>query len=149
VKRARLLVLVAYAAALMIALIVGRTLDGYHPLLVALGADIAATVAIFCFSTTFDNASFYDPYWSVAPLAIAYYWCPRTAATGSADLRPSLVLTLIALWGVRLTYNWYRRWHGLGDEDWRYVDLRTGSGAAFAAVNPATNSRKSRQRQVV
>ncbi len=136
-NRATLLVIVAYASAFVVALIVGRTLEGFHPVLVALVADIAATVAIFSFSMAFDNSSFYDAYWSVAPPVIALYWCRHPAAIGALSLRQSLALLLITVWGVRLTYNWYRRWHGLDDEDWRYVDLRARSGQAWAAVNLA------------
>jgi steroid 5-alpha reductase family enzyme len=30
----------------------------------------------------------------------------------------------VLFWGSRLTYNWIRRWKGLQDEDWRYVNFR-------------------------
>src|SRR5205085_12467534 len=73
-RRATALVLLAYAAALSLALIAGRAMEGSHPILVALVADSAATIAVFAFSMAFDNSSFYDPYWSVAPFAIASYW---------------------------------------------------------------------------
>ena len=33
-------------------------------------ADIAATLVIFGFSFIYNNSSFYDAYWSVAPMAI-------------------------------------------------------------------------------
>src|SRR5580698_10001606 len=50
-------------------------LDGrYNPLVLALFADILATVIVFIFSVIFKNASLYDPYWSVAPPLIAWYW---------------------------------------------------------------------------
>lgn len=136
-NRAMLLVLAAYASAFVLALIVGRTLEGSHPVVVALAADVAATVAIFSFSMAFDNSSFYDAYWSVAPIAITGYWCLVPEAAAATPLRQWLVLVLVAAWGVRLTYNWCRRWNGLADEDWRYGDLRASSGQAWAAVNLA------------
>jgi steroid 5-alpha reductase family enzyme len=36
-----------------------------------------------------------------------------------------LVLALVSAWAARLTWNWVRRWRGLGDEDWRYAEYRT------------------------
>lgn len=136
-NRATLLVLLAYASAFVLALIVGRTLEGSHPVVVALAADIAATVAIFSFSMAFDNSSFYDAYWSVAPIAITGYWCLVPEAADATAVRQWLAALLVGAWGVRLTYNWCRRWNGLDDEDWRYVDLRVKSGHAWAAVSLA------------
>ena len=31
-------------------------------------------------------------------------------------------------WGLRLTWNWLRRWNGSGDEDWRYREIRSRAG---------------------
>ncbi len=120
----------------MLAMIAGRAMDGSHPLLVALVADCAATIAVFAFSMSFDNSSFYDPYWSVAPFAIASYW----EVPGGNPVRQGLVLFALAFWGARLTWNWYRQWRGLEHEDWRYVDIRAKTGrawplASFAGVH--------------
>jgi steroid 5-alpha reductase family enzyme len=128
-QRATTLVVLAYAAALVLALIAGQAMSGSHPLVVALVADSVATIAIFAFSMAFDNSSFYDPYWSVAPFPIAWYW--STCAEGASGIRQSLVLFALAFWGARLTWNWYRQWHGLGHEDWRYVDIRSKTGKAW------------------
>ena len=77
------------------------------------------------------NSSLYDPYWSVGPIAIALFLLLVPAA-GEADLsRQVLVFVLVALWGLRLTWNWARGWQGLGHEDWRYVDLRGRFGRAY------------------
>ncbi|HYC00173.1 MAG TPA: DUF1295 domain-containing protein [Candidatus Limnocylindrales bacterium] len=134
-KRATRLVLLAYVAALIVAIIVGRALFPAHPLLVALGADLAATLAIFAFSMAFDNSSFYDPYWSVAPLPMALYWGFSSTAAHANGARQDIVIILLMFWGVRLTYNWYRGWQGLGHEDWRYVDMRARSGRGYPAVS--------------
>ena len=45
-----------------------------HPLLSLFVADIIATLIIFIGSMLFENASVYDPYWSVAPLAFIPFW---------------------------------------------------------------------------
>jgi steroid 5-alpha reductase family enzyme len=86
----------------------------------------------------FDNSSFYDPYWSVAPPVLAAYWWWDAGAR--TDVRTLLVLALVMAWAVRLTYNWAVGWRGLGHEDWRYVDIRakTGRGywpASFAGIH--------------
>jgi steroid 5-alpha reductase family enzyme len=136
-QRATLLVILAYVAALVLALIAGRAVSGAHPLVVALVADSAATIAIFTFSMAFDNSSFYDAYWSVVPFPIAWYWATTAHADGANPVRQALVLLALAFWGVRLTWNWYRGWHGLHHEDWRYVDIRAKAGRAWPIASLA------------
>lgn len=103
----------------LVALLVG---DGTHPLVTTLIADVAATLVVFLGSIAVDNASVYDPYWSVAPPVIVAAWI---ATDGGGDgARRALVLGLLAVWAVRLTGNWVHGWRGLVQEDWRYVRLR-------------------------
>ncbi len=128
-RRGLAAVAVAYAVALAAALAVGWALRGRHPILVAAAADVAATAVVFLFSVRHGNSSVYDPYWSVAPIPIAAYW---VAAGGPGPgLRGALVLLLVAAWGVRLTANWVARWRGLGDEDFRYVEIRGKTGRLY------------------
>jgi steroid 5-alpha reductase family enzyme len=126
-------VAVAYAAALAAAVAAGLAAPFEHPLAVALFADVAATLAIFAWSLAYRNSSFYDAYWSVAPLPIALYW--TAVGEGAAGARQALVLVAIFAWGARLTWNWARGWHGLEHEDWRYVDLRAKTGRAYWLVS--------------
>lgn len=129
--RARLLVVLVYGVALVVAIgVAGRT-DAQHPIAIALQAGLAATVVVFAFSLVCRNSSLYDPYWSLAPLPIALYWAQRPEIVGVNPIRLALVLTLIALWSARLTWNWLRRWQGLGDEDWRCVELAQRTGALY------------------
>jgi steroid 5-alpha reductase family enzyme len=86
-------------------------------------ADASATVAVFVFSVVFNNSSFYDPYWSVAPMLIAPALAAQ-AAPGVPFARRTTVVVLVLFWGARLTFNWARGWQGLAHEDWRYVDHR-------------------------
>ena len=95
----------------------------------ALGADLIATLIVFSASLLYRNASLYDPYWSVAPFFIALYWLDEI------DLRAVLVLSLLALWGVRLTGNWALRWRGLSDIDWRYLDIKEKTGKLYPVAN--------------
>ncbi|MCK4697289.1 MAG: DUF1295 domain-containing protein [Dehalococcoidia bacterium] len=114
----------AYIIALCVAVFVGYAMGDRHPIWIVLTADIAATLVIYAFARVFLNASFYDVYWSVAPLAIALYYA-LGASSGNVDFtRQVLVVTLVFIWGVRLTYNWARQWRGLGHEDWRYANMR-------------------------
>ena len=122
----------AYLLALGVAVAVGATFKGSHPIEVAGWADLAATIAIFGFSFTFRNTSFYDPYWSVAPLCIGLYWLFTPEAGAAVDpLRARVVLGLVALWGARLTYNWARGWTSLDHEDWRYSNMKEQLGSAL------------------
>ena len=132
-------ILIAYAAALAVALVTGFWIASQHPelhpLWIVAAADVAATLAIFLFSFIFGNSSFYDAYWSVAPPLIAVTLAVLPQAAGGDRARLLLVFTLTTLWAVRLTGNWARGWKGLSHEDWRYVDLRSKSGRAFWAVS--------------
>jgi steroid 5-alpha reductase family enzyme len=128
-RRALAVVGLAYAVALAVALAAGWALRGRSPILVAALADVAATLVVFGFSVRHDNSSLYDPYWSVAPVPIAVYWA--AGAPSGLDLRAALVLLLVAAWGVRLTANWVARWHGLGDEDFRYAEIRGKTGRLY------------------
>ena len=114
----------AYLSALLVAIAGGYMLRGLHPILVVLVADIAATLVIFTFSRMFHNASFYDAYWSVAPLVIALYWMIGTSSEIVVMARQIVVISLVFIWGLRLTYNGASQWQGLKHEDWRYTNLR-------------------------
>jgi steroid 5-alpha reductase family enzyme len=125
----------AYGAAGVVALAVGFALSDEHPILVAAVADVAATLVVFAFSTAFHNSSFYDPYWSVAPVVIAVYWAVAPTAVGVDIVRQLVVVLLVIWWAMRLTYNWLRRWEGLGHEDWRYVDFRQQYGRRYWLID--------------
>ena len=132
--RAFLWITVAYLAALVAALLTGIALRHRHPIEIAFAADVAATLVVFGFSYVFDNSSFYDAYWSVIPPAIAVYFV-AAAEPGAVPSRQALVVLVVALWAVRLTWNWARGWTGLAHEDWRYVDLRASQGRLYWIVS--------------
>jgi steroid 5-alpha reductase family enzyme len=131
--RRRLLAAVAaaYATALGAALATALALAGRHPLLVAGAADVAATLAVFAFSVRHDNASLYDPYWSVAPVPIALYLAAAAPPGAAAPLRRALALALVLAWAARLTFNCLARWRSLADEDFRYVEIRRRTGRLY------------------
>ena len=125
----------AYGVAAVVALAVGYAVSDAHPIVVVAAADLVATLVVFAFSTAFGNSSFYDAYWSVAPVAIAIYWAAAQADRGVDIVRQLLVVLLVIWWAVRLTYNWVRRWEGLGHEDWRYVDFRQQYGSLYWLID--------------
>ena len=124
----------AYIVALCVAVAIGYAMGDRHPIWIVLTADIAATLVIYAFARVFLNASFYDAYWSVAPLAIALYYVLGASSGDVVFTRQVVVVTLVFIWGVRLTYNWARQWRGLGHEDWRYANMREKSKRLFWIV---------------
>jgi len=126
--------MIAYAIALVVAFLMGYAVmaDGaLNTITIVFMADLAGTAVIFGFSRAFHNSSFYDPYWSVAPPLIALFWALTPMSEEVSILRRMLVVSLVAAWGIRLTYNWMRKWEGLPDEDWRYRDFREKWGERF------------------
>ncbi len=124
------LIVLCYVMALAVAVLAGLVVRGAHPIYVAAVADLAATCAVFAFSFALRNSSFYDAYWSVAPIVIGLYWA-SLADPGAPELRQAVVLALVAAWGARLTFNWARGWTGLDHEDWRYARIREQTGAFY------------------
>ena len=125
-RRLRSAVALAYLAALAAALAVGAALPGRHPLLVTAAADLVATLVVFAASVRHDNSSLYDPYWSVAPIPIAAWWL--SLASPAPTARGWLAAALVLAWGARLTANCLQRWRDLGDEDFRYREIRGRTG---------------------
>jgi steroid 5-alpha reductase family enzyme len=127
-----LLCAAAYLAAAAAATVTCRLAGGASPLWSAALADVAATVVVFAFSLGLDNSSLYDPYWSMAPVAISAFWLVQFAP--AVTPRRVVVLALLLYWAARLTGNWVRRWRGLSDEDWRYAEYRR-FGAAYWPIS--------------
>ena len=126
--------LAAYCIATAAAIAVAYPLSNHHPLLIAAAADIFGTIVIFAFSYAFRNSSFYDPYWSLAPIVIVVYFATLPNADAPL-LKKIIIVALVSPWGLRLTLNWLRGWRGLHHEDWRYVDLRAKHGRAYWLVS--------------
>lgn len=99
-------------------------------------ADIIATAVTFLFSVLFNNASVYDPYWSVQPIVIVIAFAIDRAlnglAFGAAQILPMLA---VFIWGIRLTVNWAYTFHGMEHQDWRYTMLKEQTGKLYPLVN--------------
>ena len=133
-RAATRLVVIAYAVALAAGLVTAAVVDAPDAQWRTFWADVAATVAVFAFSVVYRNSSFYDAYWSVAPMAIVAAW----AVLGFGENDPARAIlagTATSIWGARLTWNWWRGWTGLHHEDWRYVDLQQTCGRFYWPVS--------------
>jgi len=120
----------AYLGAFFAAAYVVQTLYGLHPMIRIVSANLAAIVVLFTFSVAYDNSSLFDPYWSVAPPLIGWFWWVEAVPAVPAA-RQGLVLLLVCAWAIRLTGNWVRGWEGLGHEDWRYRQIREQTGRSY------------------
>ena len=94
-------------------------------------ADVVATIITFVFSLIFNNASVYDPYWSVQPpiILIAFAVGKRLTAFGV------LLIVAVCFWAIRLTANWAYTFLNLNHQDWRYTMLKEKTGAFYPIVN--------------
>jgi steroid 5-alpha reductase family enzyme len=136
--RAGRAIVATYLSALLVACVVGFLARAQHPLLMFALADVAATVVVFIWSSIYRNSSFYDPYWSIAPMVLVVSLALHAELTQAGApnlLRLALVSLLVWWWGARLTYNWWRGFAGLHHEDWRYVDLRAKTGRLYPLVD--------------
>lgn len=100
----------------------------------AVWADVAGTLTVFVFSFAFQNTSFYDPYWSVTPPALAAGWMLSDGLAGDRS-RQLMMIACLTFWGARLTGNWARGWGGLGHVDWRYADIQRKTGILFWPIS--------------
>ena len=99
--------------------------------LALLVADTAATVFTFLFSLLLDNASVYDPYWSVQPPVILLAF----ALGKDLTFLGVCLLFVVSFWAVRLTANWAYTFGDLTHQDWRYTMLKEKTGMCYPIVN--------------
>lgn len=125
-----LIVFVIYILASILGIVIYNFLD-YGFVLNLLIADVIATVFVFIFSLLLNNASVYDPYWSVQPIVIVIALMFKNSIS-SASLVPSIA---VILWGIRLTINWAYTFKSLEHQDWRYTMLQKKTKAMYPIVN--------------
>lgn len=125
---------ISYLVAIVAAWISVENIDSGNLYLDIFIADVIGTIVIFIFSFLFKNSSFYDPYWSVAPILIMV-WLIYHSPEKISQIRQMLVAILVFSWGIRLTYNFYRGWSGINKQDWRYDDLKAKNGKWYWLVS--------------
>jgi steroid 5-alpha reductase family enzyme len=133
-SKSRQVVLWVYLAALGTGAILTYYLQGNDPLAKLFFIDVIMTLVVFIFSFKYSNASLYDPYWSVLPFSMLFYWL---YIFGPEVITIKIFITafLISFWSWRLTGNWLRGWKGMEQEDWRYVRLKQQTGKWYMMVN--------------
>lgn len=94
-------------------------------------ADALATVLVFIFSLAFNNASVYDPYWSVQPIVIVVFF----AIFRGLNTLGIILTAAICYWGIRLTANWAYTFKNLESQDWRYTMLKEKTGKFYPIIN--------------
>lgn len=95
---------------------------------------VGITLGTWILSVFTREYSWVDRIWSVAP---PLYALILASSVGFSDPRVNLVAGLIALWGARLTFNFWRRGgYAPGGEDYRWAVLRNKLGpVAFEGFN--------------
>ena len=134
IKKSRPISFLVIAAIYLLATVLGIAVYcalPYAPWIRLLLADIAATIFTFLFSVLLGNASVYDPYWSVQPIVILGTF----AIAEGLDLYRFLLLSVVCLWGIRLTANWAYTFANLEHQDWRYTMLHEKTGKCYPLVN--------------
>jgi len=118
-----LTILLIYIAAFIAGTIILRIVSFLcHPILALFLATITATAIVFIFNLIFKNASVYDPYWSVQPIALILgMYCHYKLVF---ELTHLFVLIPLACWSLRLTLNWCIGFENMKWEDWRYRDIK-------------------------
>ncbi len=133
-EKSRLTVFWLYLATLGMGALMTWYLPGSDPLSKLFFIDVCMTILVFIFSFKYNNASLYDPYWSVIPFAMLFYWLyifgPETIT-----LKIWVTAFVVSFWSWRLTGNWWRGWRGLDHEDWRYQQLKQRTGKWYLLVN--------------
>jgi steroid 5-alpha reductase family enzyme len=97
------------------------------PLAVALGALVLLFSLLWLASLALRNASIVDIWWGVAFIVAALAYL---LTTDGSEVRRWLVVTLVAVWGLRLTV--YIGWRNVGHgEDHRYAKWRKEHGTSW------------------
>ncbi|MCL2772824.1 MAG: DUF1295 domain-containing protein [Oscillospiraceae bacterium] len=123
---------VIYAIAVWIGVTIFRVLPEAHIIWRILAGDICATIFVYLTEAALQNASVYDPYWSVAPVVI---YTGITLYFGAMDMGIFLILLAVWYWGVRLTCNWAYTFKNLSTQDWRYDGFKRKYPRAFQIIS--------------
>ena len=123
---------VLYTFAFIAAAVLYNRLIEAGPIKAMIAADVLATLIVWIAGLIVNNASTYDPYWSVAPPLIALGWVSTSVGFNSASVL--LVIALI-IWSVRLTLNFFLGWPGLTHQDWRYGMLKDKNPKLWLVTN--------------
>lgn len=84
---------------------------------------LACFLSVYCFvaSIVTNNYSQVDQLWSIAPPVYSFIFVLHSQ---TYSVRELIALTIVTLWGVRLTYNFARKGGYSGVEDYRWEEAR-------------------------
>ena len=122
-----------YVIAFIIAYFVYVFINLESMILELLIADLAAMVFIYIMSLILNNASLYDPYWSVIPPIFLIFVFIESGKT--LTLPHFMMMFAISFWAIRLTLNWIKGWHGFTEVDWRYLMIRDKAPKLYFLTN--------------
>ncbi len=94
--------------------------------------DLICTVFVYLVGMIFNNASVYDPYWSVAPMVILPLFMVELKAY---HLVVYVIIILYFIWGIRLTANWAYGFKNLNHQDWRYQNFQDKHPKTWFLIN--------------
>lgn len=80
--------------------------------------DTVATIVVWIAGLLVDNASVYDPYWSVVP---PFFLVWSLLIYNNWNFGNLILLGLVTIWSIRLTINWGKSFKSLMYQDWRYT----------------------------
>jgi len=96
-------------------------------------ADVSSTILVFIFSLMFKNSSVYDPYWSIQPIVITILY--MVTYYNNITIDKILLVSIILLWGIRLTANFIYTFNGFKYQDWRYLMLKEKTKKLYPVIN--------------
>ena len=137
-KNSKIFGIIIIVLAYLVSFVVGGLLHYYlnlsmdQFLLKLLIIDVAMTVVIFIFSWIFNNASIYDPYWSVIPIVLSIY---SSWVLGEFHAQNLVMIGLIGIWGIRLTVNFFKTFKNLNTQDWRYDHFKNKFPKLWPLIN--------------
>ncbi len=105
---------------------------GISPLVNALLMDLIATVIVYIAGVIEKSPSVYDPYWSLQTFFIMLF---LLIEYGNWNWGTGILLFVVALYSIRLTWNFALGFNDISYVDWRYADLKRKTGKAFQLVS--------------
>lgn len=73
----------------------------------------------------YSDPSLVDRLWSIQPMVCAWHFLLSSINSGTWSPRLVLMTTLVTLWGLRLTWNFWLKGGFSGGEDYRWKEVRT------------------------
>ncbi|KAF8543958.1 hypothetical protein BDD12DRAFT_725232 [Trichophaea hybrida] len=97
-----------------------------NPLMSALLFSLAMSVTVFVSSQVNRNPSQVDRLWSILPVVYIGHFAVWARLSGLETERLDMLATFAGLWGLRLTYNYWRKGgYEIGSQDYRWEIVKS------------------------